>query len=357
MSARRNGDSEPPAPMTSTERVLTALKLGQPDRVPIYESVIDPKVAKAACPSALDSVDFQDRMDMDAVSCGADFGTYDLGGIRFRDDWGVEYKDNSEVVRHPMKGPISSLEDLRGYAPPDPLVPYRLGRLPELVSRYKGRRTIVFFHRAAFMWSAFLMGLDNLLAAFLTEPKLAHAVMDMVREVNEAIVRSAVRAGAEVVVLGDDYASNTGPLMSPSVFREFLLPRLQRVVSAVQEEGGLCIKHSDGNIWSILPMIVDTGVNAINPLEPVAGMDIGEVKAKYGHRVCLVGNIDCGALLSSGSTQDVREAVKKCIEAAGPGGGFILSSSNSIHSSVKPDNLVAMIEAGREYGKYPLALA
>ena len=126
----------------------------------------------------------------------------------------------------------------------------------------------------------------------------------------------------------------------------------QRVVDAVHEEGGLVIKHSDGNLWPILDLIVGTGVEAINPLEPVAGMDIAKVKAEYGDRVCLVGNIDCGELLSHGTVEQVVEEVRQCIAAAAPGGGYMLSSSNSIHSSVNPGNYVAMVRAGHKYGRY-----
>jgi uroporphyrinogen decarboxylase len=99
-------------------------------------------------------------------------------------------------------------------------------------------------------------------------------------------------------------------------------------------------------------MIVDAGVDGVNPIEPAAGMDIGEVKQKYGHRVCLIGNIDCSCLLPEGSVEEVEAAVKECIRKAAPGGGYIISSSNSIHSSVKPENYLAMIQATRKYGRY-----
>jgi uroporphyrinogen decarboxylase len=104
-------------------------------------------------------------------------------------------------------------------------------------------------------------------------------------------------------------------------------------------------------------MLVESGIDAINPMEPDAGMDIGEVKRKYGGRLCLVGNIDCGYLLSRASVEEVTETVKKCILEAAFGGGFIMSSSNSIHSSVKPENYVAMIEATHRYGNYPIELS
>jgi uroporphyrinogen decarboxylase len=83
-------------------------------------------------------------------------------------------------------------------------------------------------------------------------------------------------------------------------------------------------------------------------------MDIGEVKRRYGKQVCLIGNIDCAHVLSEASTEKVKIAVRECIQKAAPGGGFILSSSNAIHSSVKPENYRTMIEAARTYGQYPI---
>lgn len=339
--------------MNSVERVHTALRLGQPDQVPVLEFVLDEKVARRAVPGCRDAADCMDRLDMDAVGCGASFppvaqradGTY-------VDEWGVSYKPGPEVVAHPLRGPIRTLADARAYAPPDPCAPHRLGKLPELVARYKGRRAICFHHRAAFMWSAYLMDIDNLLASFLAEPDLAELVMDKVLACNLEIVRSAIRAGAEVVVLGDDYASNHGPMMSPKVFAHFILPRLNRMVDLIHEEGAFCVKHSDGNLDTLLEMIASAGPDGLNPVEPVAGMTLARTKQLVGDRMCLVGNIDCGRLLPYGTVAEVREAVRQAIADAAAAGGYILSSSNSIHSTCNPQNLVAMVQACKEFGRY-----
>ncbi|GAI03704.1 unnamed protein product, partial [marine sediment metagenome] len=134
----------------------------------------------------------------------------------------------------------------------------------------------------------------------------------------------------------------------------FLTPGLKQIVQYCHSRGVPCLKHTDGNIWSIFDLIVETGTDAIHPIDPSAGMDFGEAKAKYGDKVCLIGGVDCGALLSWGTEDQVREGVKEAIRKAGKGGGYICASSNSIHAGVKPENYVAMIKAIREYGKYPL---
>ena len=339
--------------MNSVERVHTALKLGQPDRVPVLEFIVDEKVARAAVPGCRDVADCMDRLDMDGVGCSAFFKTIRTNTDgSYTDEWGVSYLPGPEAVAHPLRGPITTLEDALAYTPPDPDAPPRLGKLPDLVARYKGKRAICFHHRAAFMWSAYLMGLDNMLMNLLAEPELVTVVMEKVLRCNMRIVQRAIRTGAEVIVLGDDYAGNSGPMMSPELFREFLLPPLKKMIAMIHDEGALCVKHSDGDLYPLLNDIMSAGPNGINPIEPVAGMELKKVKQLVGHKVCLTGNIDCAHLLPHGTPVQVREAVRQAIADAAPGGGFILMSSNSIHSSCDPQNFVAMVRACHEFGNY-----
>jgi uroporphyrinogen decarboxylase len=144
--------------------------------------------------------------------------------------------------------------------------------------------------------------------------------------------------------------------MSPQHFRELFYPGLCRVMGGFKELGLTVIKHTDGNLWPIIDMIVDSGIDCLDPLDPLGGMDLAEVKAKYGHRIALKGNVDCVHLLSFGTPEEVVEATKEALRQGAPGGGYILSSSNSIHSAVKPENYQAMLDTWREYGRYPISL-
>lgn len=338
--------------MNSQERVRAAL-LGEPlDRVPIVEFVIDPKVAMALVPTASDIADACDQLGLDSIANSAIFLRVKEHGDEYQDEWGVIYRTGPQVVSHPLQGPIRTKDDLSRWTPPDPDAPFRLNALKKNVRRYKGKRAIFFHHRAAFMWSAYLVGLDHLLELFYDDPAFVHELFTKVAAVNERIIRLAVRAGAEVVCLGDDYASNVGPLFSPQMFREFVLPYMKQMVDAVHDEGALVVKHSDGNIWPILADIVNADVDGLNPLEPCAGMDLAEVKATYGQKVCLIGNIDCGELLSHGTPEQVVAAVAEAIKVGAPGGRYMLSSSNSIHASVNPENYRVMIETGLRLGRY-----
>jgi uroporphyrinogen decarboxylase len=339
--------------MNSVERVKAALSLQQPDRVPVLEFVVDEKVARAAVPGCLDVADAMDRLGMDGVGCGARFETVSQNQDgSYTDEWGVAYLPGPEAVAHPLRGPIATLEDALAFAPPDPDAAHRLGKLPDLVARYKGKRAICFHHRAAFMWSAYLMGLDNMLMNLLVEPELVEVTMEKVLRCNMRIVQRAIRAGAEVIILGDDYAGNNGPMMSPDLFRRFILPPLTKMIAMIHDEGAFCIKHSDGNLYPLLDMIIAAGPDGINPIEPVAGMELKKVKQLVGDKVCLTGNIDCGQLLPFGTAEEVTAAVRQAIADAGEGGGYILTSSNSIHSSCKAENFVEMIRACQTYGWY-----
>lgn len=342
--------------MNAYERVMLALEHKQPDRVPIVEWSISPKVFKVLCPQARDQSDFEESAGLDAVSPIFQFNTvaqYPDGS--YVDEMGVTFKPSLEVIDHPIRGPIRSKDDLKRWTPPDPNALHRLGKLPELVSRFKGKRAIIFRHRAAFMWSVFLCGFDKLLMSFLEDPEFAHELMDKVLSMSIPMARNAVRAGADAILIADDYAGNDSPFFSPAIAKEFVIPRLKRMVDAIHEEGGKVIKHSDGNLWPILDQIIATGVDGLNPMEPVAGMDIGKVKERYGKRLCLIGNIDCAYILSEATLKEVEAAVRDCIQKAAPDGGFMISSSNAIHSSVKPENYRTMMEAARKYGQYPIA--
>jgi uroporphyrinogen decarboxylase len=143
-------------------------------------------------------------------------------------------------------------------------------------------------------------------------------------------------------------------MVSPKMAAEFFMPYLKPLVTRVHELGSMCIKHSDGLLWSLFDQIIETGVDGIHPIDPEAGMDMGEAKAKYGDKICLLGNVDCGPLLTWGTAAEVRETTRECLRKGGKGGGLICMSSNSIHSGVNPENYVAMVEIIHEYGKYPL---
>ena len=348
-----------PKEMSSRERVFCALERRIPDRVPLYEAVIDEHIMQALLPGS-DYYAFNEWIGLDVGSLNRsswqrDQVEYvDAEKTLFRDKWGVIRAFGPESTPYPVRGPIQEPGELKNYRPPDPEAPEALGHLPEVLARYRGKKAIVWIGRDSFFNPSYLRGVENFLMDMVLNPGLVHELVEICLAHDIRLMERAIAAGVEVVVLGDDYADNKGPMMSPAHFKEYLLTGLKKVVDAAHQAGAYVVKHTDGNVTPLLDMIVGTGIDGLNPIEPAAGMDIGRVKSQYGDRVALIGNIDCGNLLCFGSRAEVRHAVRDCLKAAGQNGGLILASSNSIHSSVKPENYLAMVEALREFGGYPL---
>jgi uroporphyrinogen decarboxylase len=343
--------------MNSRERVIAALERKQPDRVPFFECVIDERVMQGVLPGC-DYFEFNEYIGLDIASQNRSSWSRDNVDMideergLFRDKWGVIRAFGTESTPAPIEGPIKRPEDLKDYTPPDPTADDVLGHLPEVIERFGGQKAISAICRDSFFNPAFLRGTEQYLMDMVDNPRLVHELVEVCLSYDIPAMQRMVAAGCDVVVFGDDYADKNATLMSPKHFKEFILPGLKRCVDAAHEAGAYVVKHTDGNIMGVLDMIVDTGIDAINPIEPQAGMDIGLIKQRYGDRIALVGNIDCGYVLSQAPVEEVRHVTRDTIAAAKPGGGYCLSSSNSIHSSVKPENLMAMVETLRECGGY-----
>jgi uroporphyrinogen decarboxylase len=342
--------------LTSAERVMRVLRNEEPDRIPHFEWIIDRRVREAICPgSSLE--EFSVRMGLDALLTGPDFKKEQIGPKRFRNEWGVVVEDTGEEHKFPVEGPIRSLDDLRNYEPPDPHAPGRYDSLKRIVQRHKGKLAVGVHLNDVFSIPRYLAGFEGLLMAIVEEPDLVRGLVQLSVEINIEMAREVARHGADFVFTGDDYAAAERPFMSPAAFREFFYPGLKRVVAGFHEAGLPIIKHSDGAILPLIDMILDSGIDCLDPIDPIAGLDIGEIKRRYGDRVALKGNVDCAQTLTFGSEQAVVEETKEVIRKAADGGGLIVSSSNSIHSAVKPGNYLAMWNAIRMYGEYPIALA
>lgn len=191
----------------------------------------------------------------------------------------------------------------------------------------------------------------RLLKWMYTHPDLVKGYIH--HEVNVAIEsgKLQVEAGADGLFNGEDYAYKNGPLMSPLLFKRFIFPELKRETEAFKKLGAFVILHSDGDLGPLLSHIVDAGVDGVHPLDPTAGMDIGEVKRQFGDRICLVGNINLHTL-DFGSVEDVAMETRKCIRDASPEGGHILTTANVVEVGVKFENFIAMMNTARKYGKY-----
>jgi len=338
-------------------RIFRALDRREPDVVPTMEIHIDPKVRNAILPDA-SYLDFVEFMDLDAVVitdvANERFEVLDEAKGIVRDKWGVVKRNTGNLDSSPIEAPIKSDKDLDKYVPPDPDLPWRYDELRAAIKRFKGQRAIVAFLVDVFYVVNEIRGMADHYMDVKRNPELVDKLNEIVLDYNLKYIRNCLEVGADVVWIGGDYATNFGPVLSPELMERFAVAHLKKQIEVCQRLGIRTIKHTDGDIWSIFDMLIEAGLDGIHPIDPVAGMDIGKAKAKYGDRICLVGGIDCAQLLSFGTEEEVRQAVKDCLAKAGAGGGLICASSNTIHSGVKPENYVAMVKAIRQYGRYPL---
>lgn len=343
------------AQLTSTERVLRALRREEPDRVPHFEWLIAKNVRQALVPDSQTHTDFALAMDHDAVLVDVDYRKEQVGPTRYRSEWGFVLDYGGEEHGVEVESPIAEPEDFDGYTPPDPDAPGRLASLERAVAQFKGQKAIGVHLNDVFSIPRYLMGMEGLLMAIAGEPEMVRGLAEMSVDVNVRLAQRCAQLGADFVWTGDDYAGNTGPFMSPRAFKELFWPGLCRAAAGFADAGLPFIKHCDGHIWPILDLMVDAGITCLDPIDQQGGMDLAEIKAKYGHRIAIKGNVDCAEILPFGTVEETVEETKRALRDGGPGGGFILSSSNSIHASVKPENYAAMLQTWRECGAYPLS--
>jgi uroporphyrinogen decarboxylase len=339
---------------TSLERVLTTLRRGVPDQVPSFEWEIDDLSLAALVPGG-DVFDFVEWADLDAVAIFADERKRYLSEKVYLDEWGVTKTKTEEYYPVPIDAPIKEPADLRSLRAPDPCSDWHFETLARAVNRFGGKRAIVFRTQDSFSIPRYLRGVQAMLTDFILNPDLIREMVEIAVQYNSALAKKAVEIGANAIFASDDYCDNRGPMMSPRHFHEFLFPGLQRVVAAVHAAGVPFIKHSDGNVRPILDDLVSAGIDCLDPLDPLGGMDIADMKGRVGQNVCLKGNVNIGGALSLGTPDDVRQETLACLRAGMPGGGYILSTSNSVMASVKPANYVALLETWRAHRKYPIA--
>lgn len=337
--------------MNSDERLLKTLRREEVDRVPVFEWLISNNVIQALCPGQTwDELIY--ALDLDAICVDLDYRRTPITDSEYIDEWGITKKINAEEHPTPIAGPIKTILDLDQYIPPDVSDPYRYQSLEKSIARHQGKKAVILHLNDVFSIPSRLMTYEDFMVSLYEEPELVEGLIDMNIEVNLKMAKEAVKRGVKIIYTGDDYAYNTGPMMSPNLFKSIFYPRLCQVMKGYKDLGLYVIKHTDGNIMPIIDMIVDSGIDCLDPIDPQAGMSIGEIKKRFGDRIAIKGNVDCAQTLTFGSVADTIAETRACLSVAAGRGGYILSSSNSIHSGVKPENFKAMVETAIEYGGY-----
>jgi uroporphyrinogen decarboxylase len=173
------------------------------------------------------------------------------------------------------------------------------------------------------------------------------------RKAADAIERNKrlADAGFDSIILCDDYCYNSGPFISPAMFGEYIQPYLYRIIDEARKIGLYTIKHTDGNIMPILDQLVECKPHAIHSIDPMAKVDIREVKKLVGDKVCLCGNVNC-ALMQTGTEQEVIESAEYCLTHAKPGGGYIFCTSNVPFKGLPPERYRLVLDVWKRMREY-----
>ncbi len=336
--------------MNSKQRVLSALRRQPVDAVPFVETRVDPAMQEALLGRKLN---YPARITGTTNLCSVEINELlglDNFQVRFMPPIFAGSTDRSgETYDQPW---IRSRDDLAKMVFPDPDDPAFYREAEALIRAGGHRYAVGATLRSGVSAATMSLGLAGLSYALADDPGLVDTVLGRYTDWAIAVSRHLRGIGVDFVWTADDMAYKTGPMFSPAVFCEVFRPRLKEFADAIRREGFPWILHSDGNVLPLMDDLIEIGINGLHPIEPGA-MDIAAVKATHGARVCLVGNIDLHYTLTRGTPAEVEAEVRQRIETLAPGGGYMISSANSLTSYCKLENVRAMAAAIRKYRQQP----
>lgn len=357
--------------MTPRQRVITALNLQEPDRVPfelflgLTPSLLDVFVSQTGRVDPAEywnfpvrSVSFRPPPDLKLWRRYAGYYPQELpAGTRIT-PFGVALAMGSveHFVKqlHPLEK-ATRVKQVVDYPLPDPEYPARFAHLQDEVRSLhdrelaaQGELYVTIFETA---WS--IRGFEETLTDMVLHPDLVETLFDRLTSLRIVEAQQMARAGVDVLRLGDDIACQRGMLMSPKMWRRWLKPRLAAVIQAARD-----IKpdihifyHSDGDCRAVIPELIEIGVTVLNPVQPEC-MDPAALKQEYGDRLAFWGTIGTQTTMPFGKPAEIRSLVKERINVMGKGGGFIITPTHILEPDVPWENIVAFINAVKEFGKY-----
>jgi uroporphyrinogen decarboxylase len=285
----------------------------------------------------------------------------------FTDEWGCERRKPKagglyyDIYRHPFD--TDDLKERLGtYTWPDPTNPGRFEGLEEQAraARSRGKMVVLGAHCAGiFEVSWFLRGMDRFLTDLAVDPHLAEFFLDRVLELKAAYWERALTELGEFVDVAneaDDIAGQQGLLISPRMYRRFIKPRHRELFARIKRVAPhvKLFFHSCGAIRPLIPDLIEIGVDILNPVQISSkGMDPFELKREFGKDICFWGGgVDTQNVLCRASVEEVRDQVRRNIEALSSGGGYVFAAVHITQADVPPQNFMTMWETLQEYGIY-----
>lgn len=341
-------------------RILKAFNFKEPDRLPTMELMVDLPVQEQFLGRKVASVDDEIQFYLKA---GYDYfyqkARYEFPGIppvlSFGTDIRIEaQRGHTDISFDPHKGecPLRNEEEFGNYNWPDPdaidysNMEYVAKAVPEGMGIVAGVGGI-------FTRSWVLMGFENFCSRVLRDPDYVSRVFEAIGNVQVEVARRLVKK-PKVFALwySDDFAYAEAPMISPNAVRKYLFPYMRRMVQITHDAGLPFIYHGCGNVLPLLDDLLTMGIDALHPIEPKA-INIYELKKKLYGKVAIIGNVSVD-LLTNGTPQMIDGDVREHIRRLAPGGGYVISSSNSIAYYIPVENYSAFLNNIRKYGNYPI---
>jgi uroporphyrinogen decarboxylase len=333
----------------------------------------EPRVAYVAEQLAVVDEDLADRLGTDVAmvspepAAGFEWVFRDQGAYEaYTDEWGIGWRKPKEggfyydMYRHPLAG-ARSLGDFQSFTFPDPLDDRRFQNLKRQAEAAAARGKAVALAgpcSGLLEMYAWMRGLEQSYVDLALDPDFVAYTLDRLVEFKSAFWERALgELGdlVDVVLEADDMAGQRGLLFSPETYRTLIKPRHRRLFSFIKQQApAKLFFHSCGAIRPLIGELLDAGIDILNPIQTsAAGMDLKELKREFGRELVFWGGgVDTQRVLGNGTPEQVREDVRRNIEALAPGGGFVFAAVHDIQADVPPENIVAMWNAWRTYGVY-----
>ncbi|MEA3337925.1 MAG: uroporphyrinogen decarboxylase family protein [Chloroflexota bacterium] len=350
--------------LTSKERVLASFNHTEPDHVPCWLGA-SPEWKNLARV-------FLNLPDDEALLryLGDDFrrvfSTYAGPPERSPDQMlspGATWRSPFDIERHgygygmPLTNPLkgATLAEMHRYPWPNP--DWMDVSLIEAEARQWGSEYAILGGE----WSPFwhdaidLLDFDGLIFQMYDNPEIVDAVMAYTADYYLEVSRRIFEAGdaIDIFFIGNDLGAQTGPLLSPPLFRQFILPHLARFVDLGHQYGKLVVLHCDGSIRLFMPDLIEIGMDGVQSIQPyAAGMELGGLKRDFGQDITFFGCVDTQALIE-GTGEQARQLTIDTLDTMMPGGGFIASPSHDYLLPETPvENVIIMYETIKQYGSY-----
>jgi len=349
--------------LTSRERVLKAISIHEPDKVPVTLSFYPTALPQTGGKDADEQlgtdvryVEFDPPAEQDKFlhyleNLPAHITVGDLRTLRTYFEWGY----------HPEKtGPeplakARTIDDLRSFNFPNLLEQRRHRRLAEKIRELQSRGLAVaglppHMGGEIFESAQRLRGFEQLMSDFFRNPELVDYLFSQLAGIASQSVSILASAGVDIICLDDDVGEPTRMMISRPLWRRFLKSPLSQIISAARAANPevQILYHSDGYIEPIIVDLIEIGVNALNPVQPDV-MDPARLKEEYGSRLAFWGTVGTASGWAYGSPSAIEAEVRERIETVGQGGGLVIAPAYDLEPQVKWENLLAFLRAVQKY--------